>query len=302
MTQTTASTELTGVYGAGKLTPAAPRKPMSLPRLQALHKNGEKITMITSYDATFAAVADAGGVECILVGDSLGMVCQGLPSTLGVTLQDMCYHVASVSRGLHRMTASGQGTAWLIGDLPFGAYHLSPAQAFESATKLMQAGAHMVKLEGGGWTTETVRFLTERGIPVCAHLGLTPQTVHALGGYRVQGKDDASADQLIADALALEAAGAQMLVLEMVPAALAARLTQLLTNCITIGIGAGVDCDGQVLVLHDMLGMNLGKMPRFVHNFMADARNAEHSIQGAFATYVAAVKDKSFPDNKLHAW
>jgi 3-methyl-2-oxobutanoate hydroxymethyltransferase len=301
-TTNTASSELTGVYGAGKLTPTAPRKPISLPRLQALHKSGEKITMVTAYDATFAAVADAGGVECILVGDSLGMVCRGLPSTLGVSLQDMCYHVASVSRGLHRMTASGQGTAWLIGDMPFGAYHLSPAQAFESATQLMQAGAHMVKLEGGGWTTETVQFLVERGIPVCAHLGLTPQTVHALGGYRVQGRDDAGADKLIADALALEAAGAQLLVLEMVPAALAAKLTKLLTTCITIGIGAGVDCDGQVLVLHDMLGMNLGKMPRFVHNFMADERNSEHSIQGAFATYVAAVKDKSFPDNKLHAW
>jgi 3-methyl-2-oxobutanoate hydroxymethyltransferase len=294
--------ESIGVYGAGKLTPAAPRKPISLPRLQALHKSGEKITMVTAYDATFAAVADAGGVECILVGDSLGMVCQGLPSTTGVSLETMCYHVASVSRGLHRMTASGQGTAWLIGDMPFASYHQTPAQAFDSASKLMQAGAHMVKLEGGGWTTETVRFLVERGIPVCAHLGLTPQTVHALGGYRVQGKDDASADKLIADALALEAAGAQMLVLEMVPAELAAKLTQLLTTCITIGIGAGTDCDGQVLVLHDMLGMNLGKMPKFVHNFMLDSRNADHSIQGAFATYVAAVKDKSFPDNKLHAW
>ena len=301
-TTNTASSELTGVYGAGKLTPTAPRKPISLPRLQALHKSGEKITMVTAYDATFAAVADAGGVECILVGDSLGMVCQGLPSTTGVTIETMCYHVASVSRGLHRMTASGQGTAWLIGDMPFASYHQNPAQAFESAALLMQAGAHMVKLEGGGWTTETVRFLVERGIPVCAHLGLTPQTVHALGGYRVQGKDEASADKLIADALALEAAGAQLLVLEMVPAELAARLTKLLTTCITIGIGAGVDCDGQVLVLHDMLGMNLGKMPRFVHNFMADERNSEHSIQGAFATYVAAVKDGTFPDNKLHAW
>lgn len=294
--------ESIGVYGAGKLTPTAPRKPISLPRLQALHKSGEKITMVTAYDATFAAVADAGGVECILVGDSLGMVCQGLSSTTGVTIETMCYHVASVSRGLHRMTASGQGTAWLIGDMPFGTYHQNPAEAFANAALLMQAGAHMVKLEGGGWTTETVQFLVERGIPVCAHLGLTPQTVHALGGYRVQGKDDASADKLIADALALEAAGAQMLVLEMVPAELAAKLTKMLTTCITIGIGAGVDCDGQVLVLHDMLGMNLGKMPRFVHNFMADVRNSEHSIQGAFAAYVAAVKDGTFPDNKLHAW
>ena len=298
---TQTNTELTGVYGAGKLTPAAPRKPISLPRLREMHARGEKITMVTAYDATFAAVADAGGVECILVGDSLGMVCQGLPTTLGVSLADMTYHVASVSRGLHRMTASGQGTAWLIGDLPFGAYHQSPEQAFASATALMQAGAHMVKLEGGGWTTETVKFLVERGIPVCAHLGLTPQTVHALGGYRVQGKSDADAEKLITDALALEAAGAQLLVLEMVPAALAAKLTQLLTTCITIGIGAGVDCDGQVLVLHDMLGMNLGKMPRFVHNFMSDKRNTSGSIQGAFAAYVAAVKSRSFPNNAEHA-
>jgi 3-methyl-2-oxobutanoate hydroxymethyltransferase len=292
----------TGVYGAGKLTPSAPRKPISLPRLREMHARGEKITMVTAYDATFAAVADAGGVECILVGDSLGMVCQGLPSTTGVSLETMRYHVESVSRGLHRMTASGQGTAWLIGDLPFGAYHLNPEQAFASAAALMQAGAHMVKLEGGGWTTETVRFLVERGIPVCAHLGLTPQTVHALGGYRVQGRGDAAGDQLIAEALALEAAGAHMLVLEMVPAELAARLTKLLTTCITIGIGAGTGTDGQVLVLHDMLGMNLGKMPRFVHNFMADVANTEHSIQGAFAAYVAAVKGGTFPDNALHAW
>lgn len=292
-----------GVYGAGKLTPAAARKPISLPRLRELHQRGEKITMLTAYDATFAAVADSAGVECILVGDSLGMVCQGRSSTLGVSLEDMCYHVASVSRGLHRMTASGQGTAWLIGDLPFAAYHQSPAQAFASAARLMQAGAHMVKLEGGGdWMCETVQFLVARGIPVCAHLGLTPQTVHALGGYRVQGKTDESAARLMQDALALQAAGAQMMVLEMVPAKLAAELTEQLTTCMTIGIGAGVDCDGQVLVLHDMLGMNLGKMPRFVHNFMQDPANESRSIHGAFAAYVAKVKAGLFPSNALHAW
>jgi 3-methyl-2-oxobutanoate hydroxymethyltransferase len=302
ITNSKTETTETGVYGAGKLTPTAPRKPISLPRLRELHTRGEKITMVTAYDATFAAVADAASVECILVGDSLGMVCQGLSSTTGVSLETMRYHVASVSRGLQRMTASGQGTAWLIGDLPFGTYHQSPEQAFASATLLMQAGAHMVKLEGGGWTTETVKFLVERGIPVCAHLGLTPQTVHALGGYRVQGRSNSDADKLIADALALEAAGAQMLVLEMVPADLATKLTGLLTTCMTIGIGAGTGCDGQVLVLHDMLGMNLGKMPRFVHNFMADERNTQHSIQGAFAAYVAAVKDGRFPNNALHAW
>ena len=170
----------------GTLPPASPvasRKPISLPRLHDMRTRGEKITMLTAYDATFAAVADAAGVECILVGDSLGMVCQGLASTVGVTLETMRYHVESVVRGLQRV----QGTAWVIGDLPFGTYHASQEQALHSASVLMQAGAHMVKLEGGGWTCETVRFLVERGIPVCAHLGLTPQTVHALGGYRVQG-------------------------------------------------------------------------------------------------------------------
>ena len=176
----------------GTLPPAispATRKPVSLPRLLEMHARGEKITMLTAYDATFAAVADAAGVECILVGDSLGMVCQGLSSTVGVTLETMRYHVESVTRGVRRV----QGTAWIIGDLPFGTYHESKEQALRSAAVLMQAGAHMVKLEGGGWTTETVRFLVERGIPVCAHLGLTPQTVHALGGYRVQGRGDEAA-------------------------------------------------------------------------------------------------------------
>jgi len=250
--------------------------------------------MLTAYDATFAAVADAAGVECILVGDSLGMVCQGLPSTVGVSLETMAYHTASVARGLHRV----QGTAWLVADLPYGSYHESPEQALRSACQLMQAGAHMVKLEGGGWTAPTVRFLVERGIPVCAHLGLTPQTVHALGGYRVQGKGDAAAAELRRHALELQAAGATMMVLEMVPAPLATSLTAELPHCHTIGIGAGNGTAGQVLVLHDMLGMNLGKMPRFVRNFMHDAG----SIKGAMQAYVQAVKDGSFPDNTLHAW
>ena len=179
----------------GTLPPASDmpsRKPISLPRLNDMRARGEKITMLTAYDATFAAVADAAGVDCILVGDSLGMVCQGLPSTVGVSLETMRYHTESVVRGLRRV----QGTAWVIGDLPFGTYHESREQALRSAMVLMQAGAHMVKLEGGGWTTETVRFLVERGIPVCAHLGLTPQTVHALGGYRVQGREPEAAAQL----------------------------------------------------------------------------------------------------------
>ena len=281
----------------GTLPPAsapAQRKPVSLPRLHDMHSRGEKITMLTAYDATFAAVADAAGVDCLLVGDSLGMVCQGLASTVGVSLETMRYHVESVVRGVQRV----QGTAWIIGDMPYGSYHESKEQALRNASVLMQAGAHMVKLEGGGWTTETVHFLVERGIPVCAHLGLTPQSVHALGGYRVQGKTDESAAELKRHALALQDAGATLLVLEMVPAALSAELTQLLPRCATIGIGAGVDCAGQVLVLHDMLGVNLGKMPKFVHNFMNDAG----SVRGAMEAYVKAVKAKEFPVNAQHAW
>lgn len=286
-----------GASPYGTLPPAsapATRKPVSLPRLQEMHARGEKITMLTAYDATFAAVADAAGVECVLVGDSLGMVCQGLNSTVGVTLETMRYHVESVVRGVHRV----QGTAWIIGDLPYGTYHESKEQALRSAAVLMQAGAHMIKIEGGGWTADIVRFLVERGIPVCAHLGLTPQSVHALGGYRVQGKTAESAATLKRHALELQDAGAALLVLEMVPAALSAEVTKVLPRCATIGIGAGVDCAGQVLVLHDMLGVNLGKTPKFVRNFMADAG----SVRGAMEAYVRAVKDGSFPVNAQHAW
>lgn len=281
----------------GTLPPASPlpqRKPISLPRLAQMREAGEKITMLTAYDATFAAVADAAGVECILVGDSLGMVCQGLHSTVGVTLETMTYHTESVARGLHRV----QGTAWVVADLPYGSYQESREQALRSASTLMQAGAHMVKLEGGGWTAPTVQFLVERGIPVCAHLGLTPQTVHALGGYRVQGRGDAAAAELRRHALELQDAGAAMLVLEMVPAVLSARLTQELPHCHTIGIGAGQGTAGQVLVMHDMLGVNLGKNPKFVRDFMQEAG----SVRGAMQAYVQAVKNGSFPDDALHAW
>ena len=297
---TTAPTAPTATGSAnpyGGLSPAPPpsaRKPLSLPRLREMHAQGEKIAMLTAYDATFAAVADAAGVDCILVGDSLGMVCQGLTSTVSVTLEAMRHHTECVANGLRR----SQSAAWLIGDLPFGAYHESREQALRSAVVLMQAGAHMVKLEGGGWTTEVVRFLVERGIPVCAHLGLTPQTVHALGGYRVQGRSDEAAATLKRDAHELQNAGAAMLVLEMVPAPLASALTQTLTHCPTIGIGAGSGTSGQVLVLHDMLGLNLGKMPKFVHNFMQDAG----SVRGAMEAYVQAVKNGSFPVNATHAW
>ena len=292
-----AETAATAATPYGTLPPSsapATRKPLSLPRLREMHQHGEKITMLTAYDATFAAVADAAGVECILVGDSLGMVCQGLTSTVGVTLETMRHHTESVANGLRR----SQATAWLIGDLPFGSYQESKEQALRSAVVLMQAGAHMVKLEGGGWTTEIVRFLVERGIPVCAHLGLTPQTVHALGGYRVQGRGDEAAAALRKDARELQDAGAAMVVLEMVPAALATDLTTALSHCATIGIGAGVGTAGQVLVLHDMLGINLGKMPKFVRNFM----DGTGSVRGAMEAYVRAVKDGSFPVDTLHAW
>jgi 3-methyl-2-oxobutanoate hydroxymethyltransferase len=281
----------------GTLPSASPlpqRKPISLPRMQEMRDRGEKLTMLTAYDATFAAVADSAGVEILLVGDSVGMVCQGLPSTVGVTLETMTYHTESVTRGLRRV----QGTAWVVADLPFGSYHESKEQAIRSASSLMHAGAHMVKLEGGGWTTETVAFLVERGIAVCAHLGLTPQTVHALGGYRVQGRSESEALRLKRDAIALQDAGASMMVLEMVPATLATELTPELPRCHTIGIGSGNGTAGQVLVMHDMLGMGLGKMPKFVRNFMA----GQDSVRAAMAAYVAAVKDGSFPSNQLHAW
>ncbi|MDF1484664.1 3-methyl-2-oxobutanoate hydroxymethyltransferase [Ramlibacter sp. H39-3-26] len=281
----------------GTLPPAATpatRKPVSLPRLGEMRARGEKIAMLTAYDATFAALADGAGVDCILIGDSLGMVCQGRHSTVGVTLEAMRYHTECVAHGVRRV----QGTAWVVSDLPFGSYQESREQALRSAAVLMEAGAHMVKLEGGGWTTDTVRFLVERGIPVCAHLGLTPQTVHALGGYRVQGRGDEAATRMRADAHALADAGAALLVLEMVPAQLAAALTAELPHCATIGIGAGRGTAGQVLVMHDMLGMNLGRMARFVRNFMQDA----DGVSAAMAAYVRAVKDGSFPDDALHAW
>ena len=216
-----------------------------------------------------------------MIGDSLGMVCQGHDSTLPVTVADIAYHTACVARG--------NCTALVVADMPFGSY-ATPKTAFANAVMLMQAGAQMIKIEGGAWLTETVRFLTERAIPVCAHLGLTPQSVHQLGGYKVQGKTQAGADLLRADAFALQAAGAQLLVLEAIPAALGRDVTDLLTIP-TIGIGAGVDCSGQVLVMHDMLGTFPGHKARFVKNFM----DGQTSIDAAVRAYVAAVKEKRFP-------
>jgi 3-methyl-2-oxobutanoate hydroxymethyltransferase len=265
------------------------RKPLTLHHLREMHATGEKIAMLTCYDASFARVLDEAEVDCLLVGDSLGMVVQGHATTVPVTLADMAYHVACVARG--------NRSAWLIGDLPYGSYHASPEQAMASAVTLMQAGAHMVKLEGGGWTAETVRFLAERGIPVCAHLGLTPQSVHALGGWRVQGRDAAGAATLLEQARALEAAGATMLVIELVPTALGAQITQALTIPV-IGIGAGPDCSGQVLVTHDMLGLGPAKPARFVRNFMDKAV----SVSDAVRAYVQAVKTGHFPEVPTHTY
>ena len=260
----------------------ASRKPVTLPRLREMRTLGEPIAMLTCYDASFARLLDAHGVDCVLIGDSLGMVVQGLDSTLPVTLEDVAYHTRCVARGL--------SAAWLMADMPFGSYQAGPEAAFDSAVRLMQAGAKMVKLEGGAWLAPTIQFLVERGIPVCAHLGLTPQSVHALGGYRIQGRSDAEADRLLAEAKMLDDAGAAMMVLELIPSALAARVTQAV-NLATIGIGAGSDVSGQVLVLHDMLDVYPGRKPRFVRNFM----QGQPTIGDAIASYVTAVKDRSFP-------
>jgi len=265
------------------------RKTLNLFRLREMHAAGEPIAMLTCYDASFARLLSEAGVDCLLVGDSLGMVLQGQTSTVPVSLDEMVYHTRCVARG-------NQG-AWLIGDLPFGSYQASPAQALHSATALMQAGAQMVKLEGGGWTTETVYTLTQRGIPVCAHLGLTPQSVHALGGYRIQGRNEAAAATLKQHARELAEAGAAMLVLELLPASLGREITESL-GIPVIGIGAGRDCSGQVLVLHDMLGISRGKLPRFVRNFM----EGEASVEAALRRYVAEVKARRFPDDSLHGY
>jgi 3-methyl-2-oxobutanoate hydroxymethyltransferase len=265
------------------------RKPVTLHRLREMHAAGEKIAMLTCYDAAFAQLLDAAGVDIVLVGDSLGMVLQGQPSTVPVTLGEMEYHTRCVARGSR--------SAWLLGDLPFGSYHESPAQAFASASALMRAGAHMVKLECGAWTSPTVHFLVERGIPVCAHLGFTPQTVNALGGYRVQGRDAAGAQRLRDEARAMIEAGAQMLLFEMVPAALAREITAA-SAVPVIGIGAGVGTSGQVLVLHDMLDITPGRRPRFVRNFMQGAVSVQEAVQ----RYVGDVKAGTFPDDALHSY
>jgi 3-methyl-2-oxobutanoate hydroxymethyltransferase len=265
------------------------RRPVTLHRLREMRALGEKIAMLTCYDAAFARVLDEAGVDSLLVGDSLGMVLQGRASTLAVSIDDMVYHTGCVVRG--------NRTAWVIADMPFGSYQESADVAMRHAALLMQQGAQMVKLEGGGWTAPIVRFLVDRGVPVCAHLGFTPQSVHALGGYRVQGRDEAAARVLRCQAEELAGAGAELLVLEMVPAALARDLTKSLSIPV-IGIGAGVGCSGQVLVLHDMLGLTGGEPLRFVRNFM----DGSASIELAVRQYVADVKSGRFPDDALHGF
>jgi len=255
---------------------------ITLTTLQKMAQEGSRIAMLTCYDASFAAVLEAAGVDSMLVGDSLGNVLQGHESTLPVTLRDMVYHTQCVARGSKR--------AFIVGDMPFATFQVSPQDAFHNAAELMAAGAHMVKIEGGRPMLDTIEFLTDRGIPVCGHLGLTPQSVHALGGYRVQGRGDDAGQQLLKEAKLLEQAGAGMVVLEAIPAALAAAVTEAL-KIPTIGIGAGVDCSGQVLVLHDMLDVYPGRKAKFVKNFM----RAAGTIQGAVELYVKEVKARTFP-------
>ncbi len=255
---------------------------LTLSTLHKMTQDGDKITMLTCYDASFAALLETAGVETLLIGDSLGNVLQGHETTLPVTLRDIVYHTACVARGAKR--------AFIIGDMPFGTFQLTPPETFRNAAEIMAAGAQMVKLEGGAPMAETIAYLVDRGVPVCGHLGLTPQSVHQLGGYKVQGRQQSDAERLLEDAKLLEQAGAGMLVLEAIPAPLAKQVSDALTIP-TIGIGAGVDCDGQVLVLHDMLDVFPGKKAKFVKNFMQGAG----SIQVAVERYVKEVKAKTFP-------
>jgi 3-methyl-2-oxobutanoate hydroxymethyltransferase len=255
---------------------------ITLSTLQRMAQEGNRIAMLTCYDASFAALLEAAGVECLLIGDSLGNVLQGHETTLPVTLRDIVYHTGCVARGSKR--------AFIIADMPFGTFQVGPPDTFRNAAAIMAAGAHMVKVEGGTPVLETTEYLATRGVPVCGHLGLTPQSVHQFGGYKVQGRNEDTAERLVEEARLLERAGAGMIVLEAVPATLAREITASV-SVPTIGIGAGVDCHGQVLVLHDMLDVYPGRKAKFVKNFM---RNAG-SIQGAVELYVKEMKARTFP-------
>jgi 3-methyl-2-oxobutanoate hydroxymethyltransferase len=268
------------MYANSKASSAS--SPTTVPRLREMKGKGEKIVALTAYDVSFAAACDAAGIDIILVGDSLGMVVQGHSSTLPVSIDDMVYHTAAAARGT--------SNALLVADLPFMSFRNPEAALVSSARLMAEGGAAMVKLEGADYVIEVIDALVRRSVPVCAHLGLTPQSVHKLGGYRVQGKTKAAAEQLFADAKAVEDAGVDVLVLECVPAALAKRITDEL-SIPTIGIGAGADCDGQVLVIYDMLGITHGKRPCFSKNFLA----GNDSIVDAIRAYASAVRKKEFP-------
>ncbi len=264
---------------------------MSLKKIQSMHISAEKIAMLTCYDSSFAKLSEAAGVDVLLVGDSLGMVLQGADNTLNVTMQEMEYHTRSV--------AAGRKNCCIMTDMPIGSYEDDKDIALINARKLIAAGADIVKIEGGGKMVETAQHLINNGIPVCAHLGFTPQSVLQLGGYRIQGKTDESAQTILKDAVAMDNIGINFVLLEMVPASLAKLITETI-KAPTIGIGAGVDCDGQVLVLQDLLGIYTGpvdklpgefKSPRFTKNFLA----GNNSIQTAISAYVKAVKNKTFP-------
>ncbi len=265
----------------------ADSKPWTVPALAEAKRNGRKLVMLTAYDAGFARTFDAHGVDLILIGDSLGMVVQGHDSTLPVTVADIAYHTTAVARVLQR--------ALLVADLPFGA-DATPERALDASLQLLRAGAEMVKIEGAGFKLDVIRYLVEREIPVCSHLGLTPQSVLTLGGFKVQGRGEA-AERLRADARAVVEAGASLLVLECVPSPLAAQVTADIAVP-TIGIGAGPGCDGQVLVLHDFLGLDSGhRRPKFVRDFLAEGG----SVAGAVRAYADAVRAGTFPDAE-HAY
>lgn len=249
--------------------------------MRKMKQANDKIVWLTAYDYSFSSLADGAGVDAILVGDSLGMVMQGHPTPVNVTLEHSIYHTECVARGC--------SNAMIVGDLPFGSYQVSKEQAYESAVRLMRAGAHTIKLEGGELQVETIRFLAQRGIAVCAHIGLTPQSVHQLGGFKVQGRGDA-AQQLLEDALGVEKAGAFAVVLEAVPQSLAEEISNTI-SIPTIGIGAGPSCDGQVLVLQDMIGVYPKRSPKFCKNFMQGAE----SIGAAIENYIQEVKAGTFP-------
>lgn len=260
----------------------------TLSTLTKFKKAGVKFTCLTCYDAMFARMMDKAQIDTVLIGDSLGMVVQGHDSTLPVTVDDMVYHTANVARSNEH--------ALILADLPFMSYVTLP-EAIANSRRLMQAGAHVIKIEGGSELCELVTTLAQAGTPTCVHLGLTPQSVNVFGGYKVQGRSDESADRLFTDAQALVAAGAALIVLECVPAYLAKAVTEALEVPV-IGIGAGADTDGQVLVMHDMLGMTHGRVPRFVHDFLTDERNTQHSIEGAFTLYKQSVIEGSFPNEQ----